>query len=88
VKQNPNLAREKEEERLLTIAAAWRTNELIVADQLADPRHSMLYPEVKKLKETLAGFTLEYKRAKLAVKAHRKKMAESNKPRPERKNTL
>jgi hypothetical protein len=63
-----------EEVRLLESSATWHAEEKVVAHQLSRPRHSMLYPEYKRLAEALEALRVKCAQKSRAVWAHRQKM--------------
>jgi hypothetical protein len=79
VVQDTKLPRDDEERRLLADYEACNTEKLAAADQLSNPRHSMLYSAYKQLAETLAAIRLKCNEKWLAVRAHRKKMRDEGK---------
>ena len=70
---DPQLARE-EDHRLLAEYESCHAEKLATVHQLANPRHSMLYPAYKRLVDALEAIRVKCKEKWLAVRAHRKKM--------------
>jgi hypothetical protein len=58
---------------------ACNREKLAAADQLSNPRHSMLYPAYKRLVDMLAAIRLKCDEKWFAVRAHRKKMRDERK---------
>lgn len=74
VVQDTKLPRDDEERRLLADYEACHTEKLAAAEQLLNPRHSMLYPAYKRLVDLLAAIRLKCDEKWFAVRTHRKKM--------------
>jgi hypothetical protein len=72
--QDAQLPRDDEERRLLAMSEACRAKELAAADQLSNPRHSMLYPAYRRLVDALETIRVKCNEIRLAIRAHRKKM--------------
>ena len=70
---------DNEERRLLADYEGCHTEKLAAADQLSNPRHSMLYPAYKRLVDTLTAIRLKCDEKWFAVGAHRKKMRDERK---------
>ena len=70
---DPQLAQD-EDRRLLAEYESCHTETLAAADQLSNPRHSMLYPAYKRLVDTLAAIRLKCNGKWFELRAHRKKM--------------
>jgi hypothetical protein len=79
VAQDTKLPRDAEERRLIADYEACDREKLAAADQLSNPRHSMLYPAYKRLVNTLAAIRLKCDEKWFAVRAHRKKMRDERK---------
>jgi hypothetical protein len=79
VVQDTQPPRDDEERRLITDYQACHTEQLAAADQLSNPRHSMLYSAYKQLAETLAAIRLKCDKKWFAVRAYRKKMRDEGK---------
>jgi hypothetical protein len=74
VVEDTQFPRDDEDRRLLDDYEACHTEKLAAADQLSNPRHSMLYPAYKQLVEMLTATRLKCNQKWFAVRAHRKKM--------------
>src|ERR1700737_258086 len=68
------LPREPEEVGMLESSATWHAKEKVAAHQLSHPRHSMLYPEYKRLAEALEALRVKCAQKRWAVWARRQKM--------------
>jgi hypothetical protein len=68
-----------EERRLLELFEKCHAESLAAADELANPRCSMLYPTYKRLADALAAIQLRSHDLKLAIRAHRKRMRDGGK---------
>jgi hypothetical protein len=79
VVQDTKPPRDDEERRLIADYEACHTEKLAAADQLSNPRRSMLYPAYKRLVDTLAAIRLKCDEKWFAVRAHRKKMRDEGK---------
>jgi hypothetical protein len=79
VGQDTQLSRDDEERRLLADYEECHTEKLAAADQLSNPRHSMLYPAYKRLVDTLTAIRIKCDQKWFAVRAHRKKMRDEGK---------
>jgi hypothetical protein len=64
---------------LLADYEACHRENLAAADQLPNPRHSILYPAYKRLVDMLAAIPLKCDEKWFAVRAHRKKMRDERK---------
>jgi hypothetical protein len=63
-----------EERRLLTASEECFGKQRALADQLLNPRRSMLYPEVMRLTNAFQSIRIECKKKWLALRAYQKKM--------------
>jgi hypothetical protein len=79
VVQDTTPPRDDEERRLIADYEACHTEKLAAADQLSNPRHSMLYPAYKRLVHTLAAIRLKCDEKWFAIRSHRKKMRDEGK---------
>jgi DNA primase catalytic subunit len=79
VVQDSKLPRDDEERRLIADYEACNREQLAAADQLSNPRHSMLYPAYKRLVDTLTAIRLKCNEKWFAVRAYRKKMRDEGK---------
>jgi hypothetical protein len=70
---DPQLAQD-EDRRLLAEYESCHTEKLAVADQLINPRHSILYPAYKRLADTLEAIRLKCNEKWRELRTHRKKM--------------
>jgi len=81
IAQDVQLPQDDETRRLLAAFEACRAKELAAADQLSEPRHSMLSPAYMRLVDALGAVRLKCDDIRIAIRAHRKKMREEGKYR-------
>jgi hypothetical protein len=67
------VTQDNEERRLLTLAAECHAEKLAAADELSNPRRSLLYPAYMKLADALRTMKLKCHGISLAIREHRKK---------------
>jgi DNA repair ATPase RecN len=70
---DPQIAQD-EDRRLLAEYQSCHTEMLAAADQLSNPRHSMLYPAWKRLTGTLKAIQLKCNEKWFELRKHRKRM--------------
>ena len=67
-------ARDEEDARLLALFEALLAREREAAYELSHPRQSMLYPTYKQMEANVTALQVECHEARLAFRAHRRKM--------------
>ena len=77
--QDTQFLRDDEESRLLAEYEACHAEQLAAAEQLSNPRHSMLYPTYARLVKALAAIRLKCSEKWFAVRAYRRKMQHEGK---------